>query len=607
MSAPTVETALSAWKIAYINAQNAQEAPRLTSMFLKRLTVQQMGRWDMLEVKRGIERQGLTKNGLAVVLRRRVRPAYGNNAMNLDLCSDVESSLGYVNRTYMLDQQVAATAIIDKEKFRCLNQSDIDSTNAVLADFYNELHERLGNSLESMLYSKDGSGNYKYIGSLPALSSPGVPRPYAEIPLLNADGKTINPAGLLAFQQDMNAVGASSNYFALGNTRAMAYAMAQNIQVPNLNGYNLNVTNDILSASKIMNSFLIANAFTDISNPFVVIEDGALAFASAPLYPLGQVIEGDGQRMWSQEHPNLPGVYINITETIEKVCDANTLPKIKWVGTVIFALIGKMTCDYEGNFFSEANNGVYRYDIKCADEGMCELPNRSVLLPNFVMPYGKDCVPEQVCDPTCRLDGLQVGYKEINGVNYAVFNAVFTAGAGGGLPEEFEWSINGSADPDEKDSIFLIAVDDLNDGDVVSVSAIGSLDCDAEFSFEPFVLPDAFRGVLTVINTDGFVVLTNGVTINAGNITQDDTQNINLDLSVIGPDVIVSNITYTGVLDIAVPATLPQTISEGGGNLSVNAQYDSTVLGAKTGSLLIQSNAAGDEFFIVNFTWNVIP
>jgi len=607
MSVPTVDTTLSAWKVAYINAQNAQEAPRLTSMFLERLMVQQRGRWDMLEVKRGIERQGLTKNGLAVVLRRRVRPAYGNNATNLDLCSDIPSSLGYINKTYMLDQQVAATAILDKEKFRCLNQSDIDSTNAVLGDFYNELHERLGNSLEGMLYSKDGSGNYKYIGSLPALDSPGAPRPYAEIPLLNADGKTINPAGLLAFQQDMNAVGASSNYFALGNTRAMAYAMAQNIQVPNLNGYNLNVTNDILSASKIMNSFLVANAFAGITNPFVVIEDGALAFASAPLYPLGQVVEGDGQRMWSQEHPNLPGVYINITETIEKVCDANTLPTIKWVGTIIFALIGKMTCDYEGNFFSEANNGVYLYDIKCADEGMCELPNRSVLLPNFVMPYGKDCVPETVCDTACRLDGLQVGYKEINGVNYAVFNVVFTPGAGGGLPEEFEWSVNGSPDPDEKDSIFLIAVDDLNNGDVVSVSAIGSLDCDAEFSFEPFVLPDVYRGVLTVTDVTGSdVILTNGATINAGNIAQDDTLNVNLDLSVIGRDVIVSAITYTGVLDIAVPATLPQTIIDGG-NLAVDAQYDTTVLGAKTGSVVIQTDAAGDEFFIVNFTWNVVP
>jgi len=601
---PSTDVALSAWQISYVKAQETNLAPRLNSMFLERLLVQQEGRFSIQEVKRGLERQGRTgKNNMAVVLRQRVRQAYGANASNLNTCDILPSSIGYINKTYWLDKQVASTATLDREKFRCIQEGDAELTNAVLGDFYNDLHEKLAAALEGLLYSTNGT-DFNYIGSLPALANSGSPRPYGVLPLLEADGKTVNPAGLMSFQQDMMQVGAGNNYFALGNTRAMAYALAQKMQVPNLNGYDLTVTKEMLNAAKIMNSFMIAGAFAGIDNPLLVIEDGALAFVSEPLYPAP--IEGNGQRMWSQEHPNLPGVWINITETIGTVCEANTAPTIQWVGTIVFNLIGKMTCDYEGNFFSEGNRGVYLYDITCADGGMCNLPNRSTAFPSFILPYGKDCTPEAVCDTTCRLDTQKVGYKTIAGENYAVFTVVFTPAAGGSQPTSYLWEINGSDVVGETQNSLVIALADLNDGDVVTVEAIGSANCTAVTAFEPFVLPDAFRGVLTVVNTDGFVVLTNGVTINAGNITQDDTQNINLDLSAIGADVIVSNITYTGVLDIAVPATLPQTISEGG-ILSVNAQYDSTVLGAKTGSLVIQTNAAGDEFFIVNFTWNVIP
>lgn len=600
---PSTDVALSAWQIAYVKSQQTNIAPRLNSMFLERLLVQQEGRFSIQEVKRGLERQGRTaKNNMAVVLRQRIRQAYGANATNLNTCDILPSSIGYINKTYWLDKQVASTATLDREKFRCIQESDAELSNAVLADFYNDLHEKLAAALEGLLYSTNGT-DFNYIGSLPALNNPGAPRPYGVLPLLEADGKTVNPAGLMSFQQDMMQVGAGNNYFALGNSRAMAYALAQKMQVPNLNGYDLTVTKEMLNAAKIMNSFMIANAFPGIDNPLLVIEDGALAFVSEPLYPTP--IEGNGQRMWSQQHPNLPGVWINITETIGTVCEANTAPTIQWVGTIVFNLIGKMTCDYEGNFFSEGNRGVYLYDITCADGGMCDLPNRSTAFPNFILPYGKDCTPEEVCDTACRLDRLQIGYNSIAGDDYAVFTVVFTPAAGGSQPTGYVWSINGSVVVGQTQNSLIVDLSGLNDGDVVTVEAIGSADCTAVTAFEPFVLPDAFRGILRVTNFNGGAVLVNGATLDLGSIEQDGVLQFALGVSALNLPVVVATIAGSASSILFYPTlSLPATLTVGAPEDFVTDVLDTTVLGVVNGSITITSNAT-DDIFVINYTYTV--
>ena len=601
---PSTDVALSAWQIAYVKSQQTNIAPRLNSMFLERLLVQQEGRFNIQEVKRGLERQGRTgKNNMAVVLRQRIRQAYGANATNLNTCNILPSSIGYINKTYWLDKQVASTATLDREKFRCIQESDAELSNAVLADFYNDLHEKLAAALEGLLYSTNGT-DFNYIGSLPALNNPGAPRPYGILPLLEADGKTVNPAGLMSFQQDMMQVGAGNNYFALGNTRAMSYALAQKMQVPNLNGYDLTVTKEMLNAAKIMNSFMIANAFAGINNPLLVIEDGALAFVSEPLYPTP--IEGNGQRMWSQQHPNLPGVWINITETIGTVCEANTAPTIQWVGTIVFNLIGKMTCDYEGNFFSEGNRGVYLYDITCADGGMCNLPNRSTAFPNFILPYGKDCTPEEVCDVTCRLDRLKVGYKTIAGENYAVFTVVFTPAAGGSQPTSYVWEINGSVVVGETENSLVIALADLNDGDVVTAEAIGSANCTAVTAFEPFVLPEGLCGSISAVLSPTFDPVLNGSTINAGSFAENATATIRVNISALVNNINVASAVRSGTAaTLIVAPAVPDTLVVGGGDISLDLVLDTAIgTGSFTSTVTVTSNAC-DAVFTYTVNWTV--
>lgn len=600
---PSVDVQQNWWHISAVDAQETPRKLRTNSMFLVKLLQQQQGRFQLEEVKRDLQRKGLSKNNLAVQITQAVTPPFGTNAGGADACTPATED-GYISRIYMLDKMVTQKMTIDREVFKCQKQSDEALIRRKFSDFWYGLHEQIAQAAEALLYSKNGT-SFAYIGALPSLTNPGAPRPFDVLPLLKADGLTVNPTGLLTFQQDMMAVGAGEDYFALGAIRAMAYAKAQQMTVPNLSGYNVDAINDDLPAAKILNSYAIGNAFLadGITNPLLVIEDGALQFASAPYFNTTEVIEGKGQKFWSMEHPNLPGVWVNITETVNEVCELNTYPTTTWTGTIIFNLIGKMTCDYEGGFFSEGNSGVYLYDIVCSDAGMCGLDNRTTNFPSYIQTFGKECEAEPVCDTACRLDMLQVGYKTIAGVNYAVFTVVFTPAAGGSQPTSYLWEINGSTVVGETENSLVVALSDLNDGDVVTATPIGSDNCEVEAAFEPFVLPDAFKGTLRVVNSIGGATVVNGATLDLGNIVQNDPAGFSFEITALNFDIAVSAITASAGTTLFSPPT-PFTVAAASLGEPLAAILDTGVLGVISGSITITSNAT-DGIFIINYTYTV--
>lgn len=601
---PSIDVQQNWWHISAVDAQETPRKLRTNSMFLAKLLQQQQGRFQLEEVKRDLQRKGLSKNNLAVQITQAVTPPFGTNAGSTSACT-LATEDGYISRIYMLDKMVTQKMTIDREVFKCQKQSDEALIRRKFSDFWYGLHEQIAQAAEALLYSKNGT-SFAYIGALPSLTNPGVPRPFDVLPLLKADGLTVNPTGLLTFQQDMMAVGAGEDYFALGAIRAMAYAKAQQMTVPNLSGYNVGAINDDLPAAKMLNSYAIGNAFLadGITNPLLVIEDGALQFASAPYFNTMEVIEGKGQKFWSMEHPNLPGVWVNITETINEVCELNTYPTTTWTGTIIFNLIGKMTCDYDGGFFSEGNSGVYLYDIVCSDAGMCGLDNRTTNFPSYIQTFGKECEAEPVCDTACRLDVLQVGYKTIAGVNYAVFTVVFTPAAGGSQPTSYLWEINGSDVVGETENSLVIALSDLNDGDVVTAEAMGSDNCEVVATFEPFVLPDALRGEL-IVELNG-LRLTNGATVNLGDFPLGGgPTNISFDVSHEVLPVTASGVTSSGdVIGTPAPAAFPVSIPAYPLSEVFDATIDEATEGAKSGSITIASNAI-EPSFVINMTWNV--
>jgi hypothetical protein len=603
---PSIDVQQNWWHVSMVEAQEAPRKLRTNSMFLAKLLQQQQGRFQLEEVKRDLQRKGLSKNNLAVQITQAVTPAFGTNAGSTSACTLADED-GYISRIYMLDKMVTQKMTIDREAFKCQKQTDEALIRRKFSDFWYGLHEQIAQAAEALLYSKNGT-SFAYIGALPSLTNPGAPRPFDVLPLLKADGLTVNPTGLLTFQQDMMAVGAGEDYFALGAIRAMAYAKAQQMTVPNLSGYNVGAINDDLPAAKMLNSYAIGNAFLadGITNPLLVIEDGALQFASAPYFNTMEVVEGKGQKFWSMEHPNLPGVWVNITETINEVCELNTYPTTTWTGTIIFNLIGKMTCDYDGGFFSEGNSGVYLYDIVCSDAGMCNLDNRTTNFPSYIQTFGKECEAEPVCDTACRLDMLPIGYKTIAGENYAVFTVVFTPAAGGSQPTSYVWEINGSVVVGETENSLIIALADLNDGDVVTVEAIGSANCTAVTAFEPFVLPEGLCGTISAVLSPTLDPVLNGSTINAGSFAKNaviDAIRVNIS-ALINNINVVSAVCSGAYATLTVSPALPDTLIVGGANMSLDMALSTAVGGNYTSTVTVTSNAC-DAVFTYTVNWTV--
>ena len=601
---PSEDVQRNWWHISSVEAQQQPRPLSRNSMLLPRLLMQRNSKWSLLEVKRNLERVGLEKNNMAVQVRYRVTPPVGTNAGSTDNCTPVASG-GYKSRTYMLDKRITQKMTLDLEKFKCEKESDVELTRAEFSDFWLGIMEQISYETEKLIYAHAGS-NFAYIGKLPPFDSLGAPRPFDTLPLLEANGKTVNPTGLQSFMQDMDAVGAGDNYFAVGNTRALAYATALNMTVPNQSGYNVGALGTSLQSSKILNSYFVGGAFSDlgVNNPLVVIEEGALFFASAPLFNTAQATLGKGQKMFSMEHPNMKGVWVNITETISEVCEGDTLPTITWLGSVVFNIIGKMTCDIDGSFFNEGNNGVYLYDITCSDAGMCDLPNRTANVASNLLSFGKECAPVELCDADCTMFKLPIGYKEVLGETFAVFTVVFTPGAGGSQPSSFAWEINGTPALETSNSL-MVNIDLLNNGDTITVTAADGAGCTAEATFN-YEFPDVLRGVLQVKNTIGGAVLTSGVTLNLGDIVQNDLAGFSFLMTALNWDIAVSAIAASASATLFSPPIIPFTITTASLGESLSAALDTTVLGVISGSITITSDAV-DEIFVINYTYTVIP
>ena len=299
----------------------------------------------------------------------------------------------------------------------------------------------------------------------------------------------------------------------------------------------------------------------------------------------------------------MKGVWVNITETISEVCEGDTLPTITWLGSVVFNIIGKMTCDIDGGFFNEGNNGVYLYDITCSDAGMCDLPNRTANVASNLLSFGKECAPAELCDTDCTMFKLPIGYKEVLGETFAVFTVVLNPGAGGSQPSSFDWEINGTPALETSNSL-MVNIGLLNNGDTITVVAADGAGCTAEATFN-YEFPDVLRGVLQVANNVGGAVLTSGVTLNLGSVAQNDLLGVTFDLYALILGVSVSAVTASASATL-IPTTPTFALTVGALAESFAAELDTAVLGVISGSITITSDAV-DEIFVINYTYTVIP
>lgn len=603
MSGPTAEIINNGWRNSYIVAQSRQGAiqPRPKSMVLEKLLASQRGRFYTIDVKSRLASKDPNKNDISVTLVKLKRDNFGANALFDSACTPASTS-EQLARSYKLGRYIQNKMSLSLEDFACMLPDNTALADQKMQQFWVGLHEQLSVAVEQYIYSE------KFIGKLPALTTGGAPRNFANLPALKADGFTLNPRAELDIMEDMAAANAGS-YFTVGGTRMQAYQIAQKIASPALAGYDPSKLDSITGAQAVVSPMVAASAYIQglgIQNPMLVIEDGALALVSAPLRPLGTIQEGKGQRFWSVEHPNLPGIFVNITETINEVCDVNGRYTITWAGSIIYDVIGEMSCDADGNIWSDgtAMKGVYLYDLVCTDDTLCDAPNRIAALPDFSQAYDKSCTNDIVCaaDAGCSLN-VVTGYRvdPDSGKLYLILTATFNTSLGASQPTGFNWAVNAVALPE---TTAIVSVDTalLNDGDVITVSAKDSLDCE---KLVTYVVTNLQQNCTTVICAMDDVEYLDGDTVDLGIIAQGSARTIRQNFSVAAGQATVTNATASGdYTDLVINSTLPYVMTPSSALLDIDTDLDTATLGAKSVTTTVTHDGCDGEF-VITLTYTV--
>jgi hypothetical protein len=607
---PSADLINNAWKMSTVFAQNTDFSSRQASMLLQKLVISQLNNRHYLRVAAERVRQnGLQKAGLAVKLQYRKRKAYGAG-VNLDgsICNTTPSA-EYVTKSYYLDKKVEHTITVSQERYRCIEQADREQFMMDLAEAYSDLTDRFANSVESQLYSKNADGSYKYIGKLPSYEGIAqTPRDYGFLPVLEADGKEVNLAGWVSFENDMRAVGVRE-WIALGGTRLEYFSKLAGISSPNQRGFNLAAL-DIMPETKTMHSELVYPAFRNdaFGKPMVVIEDGAIYIASAPYYD-GTFPETQleaGTRRYSIPHPTLPNIFINIEEKVVDSCDSLTIPEVIFNMSIVYTIIARGECDYDNGFHTLGDKGLYLYYLQCSDDSGCDLPEYFTQIPDYSQPFNKNCDVDLVCaaEQPCSMSLSPMGIQEIGGLFYAVFNATFKPSGGATQQGGIQWQINGVTVVGQTTNILTVLVDDLTNGAVITAAAGDDADCEDLAPYVVADLPD-LCGTLRATLSPTFAPVLNGGTIDAGAFAISDVETIRVNISAIGFDINVASAVRSNLSTIlTVSPTLPSALTVGGGDISLDLALATATAGSFSSKVTITSDAC-DAVFEYTISWTV--
>lgn len=593
----------NAWHNSYVVAESRTGAiqPQVKSMVLEKILVSGRNNFRTLgAVKARINSQNPQKNNYTVTVVKFKQKRYGDGGQFTDACEPTTSPTN-LTRAYTLRRFVDAKITLNENDFACMIQDNASIADFQIQSFFAELHSKLAVAVENQIYSGE------YIGKLPALTAGGAMRNFASLPVLKADGNTLNPRAELDLMQDVQYAGIGQ-YFMVGGTRLGAYQIAQKIASPALAGYDPSKLDMLPSARALMSPMLGASAYIQglgLTNPALLIEDGALLFVSAPIHPLGTIQTIGNQRVWSVEHPTLPGAFVNIVETPSQICDVNGRPVMTWAGSIVFDIIGEMTCDAEGKIWSdgEAFKGVYLYDLACSDDVMCDAPNRTAPMADYSKPYGKNCNIDTVCaaDATCRLNVSQ-GYFEDpdTGKLLMLLNANFTASAGASVPTVFEWAINDVVLP-QTTAIATIDTALLTNGDVITVSAKDSLDCEAIFTVIVANLQQLCEPLLAFVDSVPYL---DGDVIDLGNLVQDVARTVVVRYTTAGRDITVTSAVAMGaVLTTSVSPALPATVSVGTSEVTFSIPLDVSTIAPQSVTVTADHDGCDGELELtLNFT-----
>jgi hypothetical protein len=239
----------------------------------------------------------------------------------------------------------------------------------------------------------------------------------------------------------------------------------------------------------------------------------------------------------------------------------------------------------------------------CSDDTLCDAPQRVAAMPALGSVYDKSCNVNSVCaaDATCKLN-LSVGYlpDPETGRLLMILSALFVPSAGALNPETFDWAVNGTPLP-ETTQVISIDTSILVDGDVITVSAKDSADCEKLIEY---VVTDLQQNCSTLICQIDSTDYLDGDVVNLGNVAQSASEVVRVNYLTATGDINVSAVAVTGDASTSSTSpTPPTTLVSSGGDMSVDVTLDTTTLGAQSVTVAVTHDGCdGLHEITLNFT-----
>jgi hypothetical protein len=607
----------NAWKNSYRAARGIAYRTHNTSGFIERFILGQTDNpnYRLTEAANELRREGMIKKGRQVNLMVRVAPEFSAGSFDPhNACGTTAATPQWVTKGFYIDKIVPHEIVIDMETYKCVNDTAANLVAEELAFGYSRLTEKFSIAVEQQLYAEKVGKLPSYVGGIGQ-----VPRNFGVAPVYMANGRDLNEAAIGIFDADMRAAGVSAgNWWATTATRGMKYAKQIGATFINERGTDFQRMGAIVDAQYVESAILAsqlkaANVAGAPANgsPMLVIENGAFFVVSAPYYQTTdfaaapQMSMEPGVRRYSIAHPTLPGIFIDIVETVETQCNEfHNLPAVRIQMSINYTLLSRTDCDYENAPFSKGKTGAYLYYLTCEDTGACDTPDYEYAAPVVVYPFEKPCTVDVTCaaDLACKVSVNAPSFLNQDGNTFALFMAFVTPSAGAANPPTYEWLLNGAPYSSTDQPNLLANVSDFAQGDIVSIVYEDTLGCTQTVAFAPLDLTgQGICGTLVVAYNGSELV--SGDVIALGNLPQTGAGistpavlnlgaiNLPIDINAGAVGNVISVVLSNAVVALGLNTT----------TLTVNLA--TSTLGAGVVEVLL-STCAGN--FKVNFTFTVV-
>lgn len=591
----------NAYKIMPRYAQGMSYSRRRSSGVLERILMMQAAgaandKFRLLEVRNALNEAGLRKKGKEVVMQYRVRNAYGAGAFDPhQACADAPG-VSWKAKSFYLDKIVTHSIELDLNAWKCTNVPDTNFSAELLADAIEELTANFSNDVEQEIYKN-------HIGKLPSkIGGVGqTPRDFSQLAVFRANGVELNEAAEGEFTTDL-LMANIGRHVVLTTAFGIKYARQKQATLVNDRGTDFTAESmQALTSAEYMHTPILAGvvnpaAYGTSGFPALVVENGAIYIASAPFYTradqqaVPQIEDEPGKKRYSIPHPYLPGIFIDIVETVETQCyEFHQFPRVKLQMGINYTVISRMSCEVDNGDFNKGVNGVMLYFFNCADTGACDYDDYKYTPPVLSKLLENKCEIDVTCaeDLTCQVTPYAVGFQDLGGTTFAVFAASVKPSGGANNPATYEWLLNGAPFQSTSVPTLLVDIVALSDGDVISLAYEDSAECAQTVNFDPVNLQAQGVCGTLIVAYDGAELQSDDV-IALGNLPQT------------GAGVGTPLVLNLGAANFA----LPITANAGGSVLSGALSVATLGVGANTGTYTAQlkTEALGAGNGLITFT-----